>query len=85
MGGLAVGGPGSGASRLRDIQQLAAAAAAAAYPAAAYASLASAGSFPGGDMLGAAAGNASTYMPYGTPSSGLSYSAVVRGRAHMPY
>ncbi len=69
---MQMGGPPS-AQRLRDIQQLAAAAAAAACPAAAYASLhtmASAG-FPA-DLAGAPG-----FLPLGGLSAGMTYSAAV--------
>ncbi|CAL8463515.1 g3049 [Coccomyxa elongata] len=67
-------------ARLREIQQLAAAAAAAAYPAAAFASLGvvPSGGFPAG--IAANAGLAtSNYLPFGAPNTSMSYSAAVNG------
>ena len=79
VGALQLNSNAAAASRLRDIQQLAAAAAAAAaYPAGAYGAYppAGGGGFPGGAehlaAAAAAAAGSSTYLPYGTPSSGLS-------------
>lgn len=67
-------------ARLREIQQLAAAAAAAAYPAAAFASL---GVVPSGGFAAGISANAglaaSNYMPFGAPSTSMSYSAAVNG------
>ena len=67
-------------ARLREIQQLAAVAAAAAYPAAAFASLGGvpSGGFPAG--MSANDGLAtSNYLPFGAPSTSMSYSAAVNG------
>ncbi len=70
----------NGNPRLREIQQLAAAAAAAAYPAAAFASLnvVPSGGFPA-DLSANHGLAASNYPQFGAPTTSMSYSAAVNG------